>query len=114
MAAEFDITPRAIRFYEAEGLLNPERDGQRRIYHQKDYVLLKLILRGKRLGWSLAESKELINLYDPEHKNEEQYRQVLNKIEESRYRLEQQRQDIELMMLELDEHQERIEQAMTR
>ena len=112
LAAEFDITPRAIRFYESEGLLNPEREGQRRIYHQKDYVLLKLILRGKRLGWSLAESKALLDLYNPEERNREQYRQVLDKIEESRQRLEQQRRDIELLMLELDEHQERVEQAM--
>ena len=112
LAAEFDITPRAIRFYESEGLLNPKRQGQRRIYHQKDYVLLKLILRGKRLGWSLAESKELIDLYDPEQRNMEQYSQVLFKVEESRERLEQQRRDIDLLMLELDEHKARIEQAM--
>lgn len=112
LAAEFDITARAIRFYESEGLLNPEREGQKRIYHQKDYVLLKLILRGKRLGWSLAESKALLDLYNPEERNREQYRQVLEKIEESRQRLEQQRRDIELLMLELDEHQERVEQAM--
>ncbi|GLQ32776.1 MerR family transcriptional regulator [Litoribrevibacter albus] len=112
LAAEFDITPRAIRFYESEGLLNPEREGQKRIYHQKDYVLLKLILRGKRLGWSLAESKALLDLYDPEERNREQYRQVLEKIEDSRQRLEQQRRDIELLMLELDEHQARVEHAM--
>jgi DNA-binding transcriptional MerR regulator len=113
LAAEFDITPRTIRFYESEGLLNPEREGQRRIYHQKDYVLLKLILRGKRLGWSLAESRALIELYDPNQQNQEQYRQVLEKIAESRHRLEQQRRDIELLMLELDEHQARIEKAQS-
>lgn len=112
LASEFDITPRAIRFYESEGLLDPEREGQKRIYHQKDYVLLKLILRGKRLGWSLAESKALLDLYNPEERNREQYRQVLEKIEDSRQRLEQQRRDIELLMLELDEHQARVEQAM--
>ncbi len=113
LAAEFDITPRTIRFYESEGLLNPEREGLRRIYHQKDYVLLKLILRGKRLGWSLAESRALIELYDPNQQNQEQYRQVLEKIAESRHRLEQQRRDIELLMLELDEHQARIEKAQS-
>ncbi len=113
LASEFDVTPRAIRFYESEGLLNPERDGQKRIYYSKDYVLLKLILRGKRLGWSLAESKQLLDLYDPSQQNQNQYHQVLQKIEESRLRLEQQRQDIELMVLELDEHQARIEQAMS-
>lgn len=112
LASEFDITPRAIRFYEAEGLLKPERQGQRRVYYQKDYVLLKLILRGKRLGWTLAESKALLDLYDPTQQNREQYRQVLEKIDDSQQRLEQQRRDIELMMLELDEHKARIEQAM--
>jgi DNA-binding transcriptional MerR regulator len=112
LSAEFDVTPRAIRFYEAEGMLQPEREGQRRIYHQKDYVLLKLILRGKRLGWSLAESRDLINMYNPEEHNQAQYEQVLKKIKESRSRLEQQQQDIALMMLELEEHQQRIEEAM--
>ena len=113
LASEFDVTPRAIRFYESEGRLYPERDGQKRIYYSKDYVLLKLILRGKRLGWSLAESKQLLDLYDPSQQNQNQYHQVLQKIEESRLRLEQQRQDIELMVLELDEHQARSELAMS-
>ncbi|WP_156504026.1 MerR family DNA-binding transcriptional regulator, partial [Oleiphilus sp. HI0066] len=65
LSHEFDITTRTMRFYESEGLLSPKRDGQTRIYAEADRVRLKLILRGKRLGLSLAESKELIDMYKP-------------------------------------------------
>jgi DNA-binding transcriptional MerR regulator len=64
LARELDVTPRAIRFYEDEGLLSPGRDGARRVYSKRDYVRLKLILRGKRLGFSLAEVREMLELYD--------------------------------------------------
>ena len=64
LARELDVTPRAIRFYEDEGLLSPRRDGSRRVYSKRDYVRLKLILRGKRLGFSLAEVREMLELYD--------------------------------------------------
>ncbi len=66
LARELDITTRAIRFYEEQGLLSPERRGQERIYSPRDKVSLKLILRGKRIGFSLAECRELIELYDPD------------------------------------------------
>ncbi len=64
LAREFDVTHRAIRFYEDEGLLSPARDGTRRVYSKRDWVRLKLILRGKRLGFSLAEIREMLELYD--------------------------------------------------
>ena len=64
LAREFDVTHRAIRFYEDEGLLSPGRDGTRRVYSKRDWVRLKLILRGKRLGFSLAEVHEMLELYD--------------------------------------------------
>lgn len=112
LAQKFDITTRAIRFYESEGMLKPEREGQKRLYNQSDYITLKLILRGKRLGWSLAESKELIQMYNPESDNQDQYNKVLEKINESRDRLKQQFHDIEIMMAELDEHESRIHKAM--
>lgn len=112
LAQKFDITTRAIRFYESEGMLKPEREGQKRLYNQSDYITLKLILRGKRLGWSLAESKELIQMYNPESDNQDQYNKVLEKINESRDRLKQQLHDIEIMMAELDEHENRIHKAM--
>src|SRR5688572_217037 len=65
LAREFDITPRAIRFYEDQGLLAPRRDGQRRIYTPRDRTRLKLTLRGKRLGLTLSEIRELIDMYEP-------------------------------------------------
>ena len=65
LAQEFDVTPRAIRFYEDQGLLAPRRDGQRRIYTPRDRTRLKLMLRGKRLGLSLSEIRELIDMYEP-------------------------------------------------
>ena len=114
LANQFDITTRAIRFYESEGLLAPKRDGQKRIYSQRDYVTLKLILRGKRLGWSLAESRELIQMYNPKGDNQSQYSKVLEKINESRARLQQQLHDIEIMMADLDEHEQRIQHVMTK
>lgn len=112
LAQRFDITTRAIRFYESEGLLSPERDGQKRLYRHKDYITLKLILRGKRLGWSLAESRELIQMYGSGKSNQEQYQKVLEKVQESRERLEQQKHDIEIMLMELDEHEARVQEVL--
>ncbi|KZZ40342.1 MerR family transcriptional regulator, partial [Oleiphilus sp. HI0085] len=104
---EFDVTTRTIRFYEAEGLLHPTRKGQTRIYSDADRVTLKLIIRGKRLGLSLAESKELIQLYDPSGANQVQLRRLLDKINERRQVLKQQVEDIRVMQLELDEAESR-------
>lgn len=64
MCDAFDITPRALRFYESQALISPRRDGQRRLYSSRDRARLKLILRGKRFGFSLAEIRELLDLYD--------------------------------------------------
>jgi DNA-binding transcriptional MerR regulator len=112
LAQRFDITTRAIRFYESEGLLNPDREGQKRLYHHRDFITLKLILRGKRLGWSLAESRELIQMYGTGKNNQQQYQKVLEKVQESRKRLQQQLHDIEIMMVELDEHEDRVKQVL--
>ncbi|MCP5334133.1 MAG: MerR family DNA-binding transcriptional regulator [Oceanospirillaceae bacterium] len=106
-AQEFDTTTRAIRFYESEGLLAPARDGQKRIYTHADYVKLKLIMRGKRLGWTLAESRELIEMYDPSG-NQAQYKRVLEKIAESRERMQHQLHEIEQAMMELDAQEKRV------
>ena len=91
LANELDITTRAIRFYEEQGMLTPTRRGQERIYSPKDRVALKLILRGKRIGFSLAECKTLI---------------------ERRQQLEQQLLDIQQMQLELDTAEERCRSAL--
>ena len=113
LARELDITPRTIRFYEEQGMLAPERRGQERIYNAKDLVALKLILRGKRIGFSLAECKELIDLYDPSSGNRKQLETFMEKIAERRLQLEQQLLDIQQMQLELDTAEERCQIAMS-
>jgi len=112
LSRELDITTRAIRFYEEQGLLSPERRGLERIYTARDKVSLKLILRGKRIGFSLAECRELIELYDPTSGNLKQLNSMLAKIAERRAQLEQQMLDIHQMQLELDTAQERCEKAL--
>ncbi len=112
LSQRFDITTRAIRFYESEGLLSPERQGQKRLYNQRDYTTLKLILRGKRLGWTLAQSRQLIQMYNPAQNNQAQYEKVLEMVQQSRERLLQQLNDIEIMMLELDDHEKDVRDAM--
>lgn len=112
LARELDITTRAIRFYEEQGMLAPERRGQERIYTAKDKVTLKLILRGKRIGFSLAECKELIELYDPAGGNRKQLETFMDKISERRAQLEQQLLDIQQMQLELDTAEERCQLAL--
>ena len=72
LSKEFSITTRSIRFYEDQGLLTPERDGQKRIYTSHDRTWLKLILRGKRLGLTLAEISQILDLYDSSAANNDQ------------------------------------------
>lgn len=112
LAKEFDITTRTIRFYEEAGMLEPERNGQTRIYSDEDRVKLKLILRGKRLGFSLAESRELIEMYDPTSDNAKQLHALRSKIQQSRAALEQQLADIHVMQNELDAAEERCLEAL--
>ncbi|MCH8544616.1 MAG: MerR family DNA-binding transcriptional regulator [Alcanivorax sp.] len=113
LARELDITTRTIRFYEDMGLLSPERRGQTRIYTPADRVRLKLILRGKRLGFSLAESRELIELYNPDtDNNQTQLKALLGKIAEKKAQLMRQLHDIEVMQIELDEAERRCQDAM--
>lgn len=113
LARELDITTRTIRFYEEQGMLTPERRGQERIYSARDKVTLKLILRGKRIGFSLAECRELIELYDPTG-NHKQLETFMRKIAERREQLRQQLLDIEQMQLELDTAEERCLTAMAQ
>ncbi|MDH1728390.1 MerR family DNA-binding transcriptional regulator [Pseudomonas chengduensis] len=112
LARELDITTRAIRFYEEQAMLAPERRGQERVYSAKDKVTLKLILRGKRIGFSLAECRELIELYDPETGSRKQLETFMGKIAERRLQLEQQLLDIQQMQLELDTAEERCLAAL--
>ena len=115
LARELDVTTRTIRFYEDMGLLTPRRRGQTRIYSPADRVRLKLILRGKRLGFSLAESRELIELYSPgSDNNRGQLQALMDKIQEKRAQLTQQLHDIEVMQLELDEAEQRCRDTLQR
>ncbi|RLT98006.1 MerR family transcriptional regulator [Ketobacter sp.] len=112
LSREFDITTRAIRFYEDQGLLSPQREGQKRIYSPKDRTLLKLILRGKRLGFTLAESRILFDMYDPDSGNMKQLEQFLAILDDKEALLDQQLHDIEIMKIELKEARQRCLDAM--
>ncbi|MEZ8092782.1 MerR family DNA-binding transcriptional regulator [Photobacterium swingsii] len=113
LAKEFDITTRSIRFYEDMGLLAPTRNGTTRIYQRRDKIRLKLILRGKRLGFSLAEIRELFELYDTDQ-SDNQLNQMLIIIDEKQAVLQQQLNDINVVMNELTAARQRCLQAMNK
>ncbi|MCB1904164.1 MAG: MerR family DNA-binding transcriptional regulator [Gammaproteobacteria bacterium] len=112
LAREYDITPRTIRFYEDQGLLTPSREGRQRVFSEGDNVRLRLILRGKRLGFSLSEAKEIIELYGVESGGERQLTYLLEKIEQRRVNLKQQQEDIKSMLLELKSVEKRVRAAL--
>ena len=101
LANEFALTTRAIRFYEDQGLLSPERRGTRRIYSQRERVRLKLVLRGKRLGMSLADIAGILDLYDADHNERPQLVKFLEVLAARRVLLEQQREDIDVVLEEI-------------
>ena len=103
LAAEYDVTHRTIRFYEDRGLLTPERRGTTRVYHPRDRVRLALILRGKRLGFSLDEIAKIVDMYDAEPGEEGQLVYLLDQITHRRTELEQRRLDIEETLQDLAE-----------
>ena len=107
LAAEFDITPRAIRFYEDMGLLEPSRSGRNRVYTHRDRTRLKLTLRGKRLGLTLQEIKQLVDMYDASTGAAPQLRAFLQVLQQHRHALEQQLDDIEITLAEINQHEER-------
>ena len=118
LSKEFDVTTRAIRFYEDAGLLSPLREGRSRVYSVRDRTRLKLILRGKRLGFSLNEIGEMFLLYDSEPGEEAQLNHILEKISEKIDLLERQLEDIQIVMQELQEFKsqcrERLEQMISK
>ena len=101
LAEEFAVTPRAIRFYEDKGLLTPQRVGLNRIYGRRDRARLALILRGKRLGFSLSDIREMLDLYDLGDGQIEQMRLTLRKSRERLATLERQRRDLDEAIGEL-------------
>ncbi len=112
LARSMDITPRSIRFYEEQGLLSPTRIGQNRIYMKKDRVRLKLILRGKRLGFSLAETKPLFDLYDSHQNSKVQLEAMLKMTDEKRAHMQQQLEDIEMLKAELEDVEARCQDEL--
>ncbi len=109
LAREFDITARAIRFYEDQGLLNPSREGvggRNRVYTPRDRTRLKLTLRGKRLGLTLSEIKSIIDMYESPKDTEAQIQRFLGVLAHQRETLEQQRADIEMALEEISAHEE--------
>lgn len=103
LSKEFDITTRSIRFYEDQGLIFPARKGQTRIYNQRDKVRLKLILRGKRLGFSLAETGRLFELYDVDKTSATQLNTIMTLINNKKNDLKQQLEDINAILIELND-----------
>ena len=114
LSKEFAITTRSIRFYEDQGLLTPERDGQKRIYTSHDRTWLKLILRGKRLGLTLAEISQILDLYDSSAaNNDQQLLALIEKIKTRQAALKQQMEDIKALQDELDAAYQRYNNALS-
>ena len=102
LAREFGVTARTIRHYEDEGLIAPSRDGQRRVYRPRDRTRLRLILRGRRLGFALAQVREIVDLYDAAPGETGQLELLLAKIAGRRAELEAKRADIEATLADLE------------
>ncbi len=102
LSKDFDVTPRALRLYEESGLLAPKREGSKRIYFERDRVRLRLLMRGKRLGYSLSEIKELFDIYDSNSGEEGQLLLLLENMEDKKKKLEIQKLDVELALQEIE------------
>jgi DNA-binding transcriptional MerR regulator len=114
LAAEFDVTLRTIRHYEELGLVTPERRGTVRVFHPRDRVRLALIMRGRRLGFSLDEIATIIDMYDAEPGEAGQLRYLIDQIAVRRSDLEQRRRDIDETLADLDEVQRRCQEDLAR
>ena len=114
LAREFGITPRTIRFWEDQGILAPEREGRNRVFTRRDRARLKMALRGKRLGLSLAEIKDLIGMYSGTEDETPQLIECLRVMSKRREALEQQREDIEAMLADILQFERQCEQELLR
>jgi len=114
LAREFGITPRTIRFWEDQGILAPEREGRNRVFTRRDRARLKMALRGKRLGLSLAEIKDLIGMYSGTEDETPQLIECLRIMSRRREALEQQREDIEAMLAEISQFERQCGQELLR
>ncbi|PWQ96310.1 MerR family transcriptional regulator [Leucothrix arctica] len=115
LAKEFDVTARAIRLYEESGLLAPERDGNRRIYRERDRVRLRLTLRSKRIGFSLAQVKEMFDLYDskPVEGEKQQILFLLDIMDKRLDELKLQREELELTVVDIESVCSRARDSLT-
>jgi DNA-binding transcriptional MerR regulator len=114
LAREFGITPRTIRFWEDQGILAPEREGRNRVFTRRDRARLKMALRGKRLGLSLAEIKDLIGMYSGTEDETPQLIECLRVMSKRREALEQQREDIEAMLADIGQFERQCRQELQR
>ena len=114
LAREFGITPRTIRFWEDQGILAPQREGRTRVFSRRDRARLKMALRGKRLGLSLAEIKDLIGMYSNTEDETPQLIECLRIIAKRREALEQQREDIEAMLSEIGQFEQQCSEELKR
>jgi DNA-binding transcriptional MerR regulator len=112
LAQEFTISTRSIRYYEDQGLLQPVRDGSKRLYSKHDKLRLKLILRGKRLGFSLKEIKELFDLYDAKLSSGKEVEGLIGNIKLRKLSLLQQLEDIQVVLMELKSAERRCNDAL--
>ena len=113
LAKHFDVTPRAIRFYEDQQLLKPKRIKGKRIYNDRDFVRLKLILRGKRIGFTLSELKETLSLYDTQPNKQPQLQYVLETIENHQKTLLQRKEDIVTTLEDMDDVYARVKAQLS-
>ena len=114
LAEEFAVTPRTLRFYEEKGMLQPQRHGTKRIYNAADRTRLRLILRGKRLGFTLDESSEIIGMYDPAASTDKQMQLLIDKIHQKQALLQQQQKDLKLTLSDLRAAEQRCIDSMQR
>src|SRR5262245_66211925 len=114
LARECEVTPRAIRFYEDQGLISPRRDGQRRIYTPRDRTRLKLTLRGKRLGLTLSEIRELIDMYEPGRDERPQLERFLAVLESHKAALLQQQADLAAQLSEIGAFEKKVRKQLRR
>ncbi|MGH1359424.1 MAG: MerR family transcriptional regulator [Burkholderiaceae bacterium] len=115
LAAEFDITARTIRFYEDHGILAPKRGGaggRQRVYSQRDRIRLRLTLRGKRLGLSLAQVSELIDMYESPADTRAQLERFLDVLGQHRRHLLRQREDLDITLAEIESHLDRAQSLL--
>ncbi|MEE4218913.1 MAG: MerR family DNA-binding transcriptional regulator [Xanthomonadales bacterium] len=112
LASDFGVTTRTIRFYEEKGLLRPQRHGQHRLYSAADRTKLRLILRGKRFGFSLDESAEIILMYGSPGNNRKQLQTLLEKINIKRRELKERRRELNAMLREMDQAEKKCATAL--